>query len=95
MYDACHIIGTWGNKEVGQLKLSYESDKPQRGGPSFLWGVDLSRHHVLKKKTYNFLVISPHSTEGYSRYKTKLKVKNNFIQPSPLLIKNTKEIRIC
>ena len=64
---------------MGQLKLSYEGDKPQRGGPSFLWGVDLSRHHVLKKKKYDFLVISLQSTEDYSRYKIKLKLKNNFI----------------
>ena len=58
---------------------------PQSGGPSFLGGVDPYRHHVLKKKTYHFLDVSLHSTEGYSRYKTKVKVKSNLIQPSPLL----------
>ena len=58
-------------------------------------GVDPSRHHVLKKKTYHFLDISLHSTEGYSRYKTKVKVKNNLIQLAPPLMKNAKEIRIC
>ena len=75
MYGACHINGTWGSKEVGQVKLSYEGGKPQMGGPSFLGEFDPSRHHVLKKKT-SFLDISLHSTEGYSRYKSKVKVKN-------------------
>ena len=65
------------------------------GGPSFLGAVDPSRHHVLKKKTYRFLDIWLHSTEGYSRYKTKVKIKNDLIQPSPPLIKNTKEIKMC
>ena len=27
----CHINGTWGNKEVGRLKLLYEGGKPQSG----------------------------------------------------------------
>ena len=66
-----------GSNEVGQLKLSYEGGKPQRAGPSF-WGEDdPSRHHVLKKKTYHFLDISLYSAEGCSRYRTKVKVKNN------------------
>ena len=51
MYDACHINGTWdGEREIGRLKLLYESGKPQSGGPSFWGGADPSRHHVLKKK---------------------------------------------
>ena len=29
MYDACRINGTWGSREVGQLKLSFEGGKPQ------------------------------------------------------------------
>ena len=95
MYDARHINGTWGSKEVRRLRELYEGGKPKRRGPCFLEGVDLSRHHVLKKKTYHFLNISLHSTKGYSRYKTKVKVKNNFIQLSPTLIKNTEEIIIC
>ena len=37
MYGTCHINGTWGSKEVGRLKLSYEGSKPQRGGLTF-WG---------------------------------------------------------
>ena len=94
MYNACHINGTWESKEVGRLKLSWEGGKSQRGQSSFLGGVDPSRHHVLKKNTYHFLDISLHFTEGYSRYKTKVKVKNNLIQPSPPLIKYIKEIRI-
>ena len=88
MYDVCHINGTCGSKEVGGLKL-YESGKPQIGGPSFSVGGDPSRHQVLKKKKYHFLDISLHSTMVYSRHKTKVKVKNNFIQPYPPLIKNT------
>ena len=48
-----------------------------------------------QEETDYFLDISLQSTEGYSRYKTKVKVKNNLIQPSPPLIKNTKEVRIC
>ena len=95
MYGACHINGTWGNKEVGRLKLLYEGGKPQRRGPSILAGVDPYRHHALKKKAYHFLDVPLHSTESYLRYKTKEKVKNNLIQPSPPLIKNTEEIRIC
>ena len=105
MHDACHINKTWGRKEVGQLKL-YEGGKPESGQPSFCLGgggggvgergrVNLSRHYALKAKRHHFLDISLHSTKGYSRYKTKAKVKNSFIQPSPTLIKNTKEIRIC
>ena len=39
------------------------------GGPSFLREVD----QLTPQDT----------TEGYSRYKTKVKVKNNLIQPSP------------
>ena len=35
MYGAFHIIGTWGSKEVGRLKLLYKGGKPQRGAPSF------------------------------------------------------------
>ena len=95
MYDARHINGTWGSKEVRRLRELTKSSKPKRRGPSFLEGVDPSRHHVLKKKTYHFLDISLHSTKGCSRYKTKVKVKNNFIQLSPTLIKNTEEIIIC
>ena len=34
---ARHINGTWGSKEVGGLKLSYESSKPQREALTF-WG---------------------------------------------------------
>ena len=66
-------------------------------GPSFFGGggVDPARHDLLKENTYHFLDISLHSTEGYSRYKTKVNVKNNLIQPSPPLGKNTKEIRIA
>ena len=45
-------------------------------------GVDPYRHHD----------ISLHFTKGYSRHKTKVTVKRNFIQPFPSLIKNTKEI---
>ena len=52
----------------------------------FCGRVDPSRHHVLKKKTSHFLDVSLHSTEGYSKYETKVKVKNNLIQPSPPLI---------
>ena len=95
MHDACHINGTWGSKEVGRLPLLYECGTSQSGGPSFLGGVDSSKHHVLKKEMYHFLDISLHSNEGYLRYKTKVKVKNSFFQPSPPLIKNTKGIRIC
>ena len=91
MYGACYINGTWSN-QVGWLKL-YDSGKPQRGGTSFLGGVHPSRHHALKKTTYHILGILLHSTEGYSRYKTKVKVNNNLIRSSPPLIKNTKEIR--
>ena len=70
MYDACHINGTWdGEREIGRLKLLYESGKPQNGGPSFLGRVDPSRHHD----------ISLHSTKGYSRHKSIVKAKNNFI----------------
>ena len=70
MYDACHINGTWdGEREIGRLKLLYESGNPQNGGPSFLGRVDPSRHHD----------ISLHSTKGYSRHKTIVKAKNNFI----------------
>ena len=70
MYDACHINGTWdGEREIGRLKLLYKSGKPQNGGPSFLGRVDPSRHHD----------ISLHSTKGYSRHKTIVKAKNNFI----------------
>ena len=29
MYDACHINGTWESKEMEQLKLLYEGNKPQ------------------------------------------------------------------
>ena len=54
--------------------------------------VDSSRHHVLKNKTYHFLGVSRHSTEGYSRYKIRVKVENNLNQSSHPLIKNTKEI---
>ena len=90
MYDACHINGTWGRKEVGWLKLLYGGGKPQIGGPSFLGGADPSRNHVLRKKTYHFQDISLRSTKGYSRCKTKVKVNNKFIQPSPPN-KNTKE----
>ena len=95
MYDACHINGTWGSAEVGQLKLLYEDGKPQSGGPSVLRGDDSPRHHVLKKKTYPLLDTSLHSTKGYSRCKAKVKVKNKSIQRSSLFTKNTKEIRIC
>ena len=49
MYDDCHIIGTWGSKEVGRLRL-YEGGKSQSGGPSFVGAVDRSRRHTLKKK---------------------------------------------
>ena len=84
MDGACNIKETWGSKEVGTI----------------FWGVgggvvDPSKHHILKKETDYFLDISLQSTEGYSRYKTKVKVKTNLIQPSPPLIKNTKEVRIC
>ena len=34
MYDTCHINGTWGSKEVGQLKLLDEGGKPQSGSIS-------------------------------------------------------------
>ena len=95
MYGACHINGTWGSKELGRLKLLYEGGKPQSGETSFLRGVDPSRHHVLTKRKYHFLDISLHSAKGFSRYKTKVKVKNNLFQPSSPLIKNTKEIKIC
>ena len=95
MYDACHINGTWGSAEVGQLKSLYEDGKPQSGGPFVLRGDDSPRHHILKKKTYQLLDTSLHSTKGYSRYKAKVKVKNKSIQRSPLFTKNTKEIRIC
>ena len=80
---------------MGQLKLLYEGGKPQSGRPSFLGGVGPSRRHVSKEKMCHFLVISLHFAKGYGRYKTKVKVKNNFIQLSPPLIKITKEIRIC
>ena len=42
------LMGLEGARMV-HLKLSYEGGKPQRGGKSFLVGVDLSRHHVLTK----------------------------------------------
>ena len=93
MYGPCHVNGTRWTKKVGQLKLLYEGFKPQSGGPSF--SGDPSRHHVLKKRTYHFLYISLLSSEGYSRYKTKVKVKNNLTEPFPPLIKNTKGITIC
>ena len=48
-------------------------------------GVDPYRHHD----------ISLHFIKGYSRHKTKVKIKRNLIQPFPSLIKNTKEIWIC
>ena len=86
MHDACHINGTWGNKEVGRVKLLYEGGKQKSGGLSFWGGADPFRHHALKKNTYHFLNISLHSTKNYSRYKTKVKANNNFIQPSPILI---------
>ena len=57
MYDACHINGTWGSAEVGQLKLLYEDGKPQSGGPSVLRGDDSPRHHVLKKKRILFWIL--------------------------------------
>ena len=93
MYGICHINGTWGSTEVGQLKLSYEGGKTQRKG--LFWGeltpLDTKKH----TKTYHFLDISLHSSKGYSRYKTNVKVKNNLIQASLPLIKNNQEIRIC
>ena len=61
-------LGT-GSREIVRLKLLYESGKLQSGGPSFLGRVDPSRHHD----------ISLHSTKGYSRHKTIVKAKNNFI----------------
>ena len=76
MYDTSHC--TWGSEEVGWLKL-YEGSNPQSGGPYFFGKADPSRYHVLKKKTYHFLDFSLHSTKSYSRYKTKVKVKNDFI----------------
>ena len=91
MYDACHINGTWGRKEVGWLKLLYGGGKPQIGGPSFLGGADPSRNHVLRKKTYHFQDILLRSTKGYSRCKTKIKVNNKFIQPSPPWLKILKK----
>ena len=54
IYGACHINGTWGGKELGQLKLSYEGCNPQREGPSLWGGVDASRHHAFKKKNLPF-----------------------------------------
>ena len=93
MYVACHINGTWGSKEVTRLKLSYDGGKPQREGPSFWGGVDPSRLHVLKKKHIISWIF--HFTLLRVIQVIKLKEKNNLIQPSPLLIKNTKEIRIC
>ena len=95
MYGACHINGTWGSKELGRLKLLYEGGKPQSGETSFLRGVDPSRDRVLTKRKCHFLDILLHSAKGFSRYKTKAKVKNNLFQRSTPLIKNTKEIRIC
>ena len=59
------------------------------------WGEFTLQTSCLKEKTYHLLDISLHSAKGYSRHKTKVKVKNNFIEPSPLLINYTKEIRIC
>ena len=61
-------LGT-GSREIGRLKLLYESGKPQSGGASFLGRADPSKHHD----------ISLHSTKGYSRHKSIVKVKNNFI----------------
>ena len=61
-------LGT-GSREIVRLKLLYESGKLQSGGPSFLGRVDPSRHHD----------ISLHSTKGYSRHKSIVKAKNNFI----------------
>ena len=84
-----------GEQRGGLIKLLYEGGKPQSGRPSFLGGVGPSRRHVSKEKMCHFLVISLHFAKGYGRYKTKVKVKNNFIQLSPPLIKITKEIRIC
>ena len=49
MYGICHLNGTWGSTEVGQLKLSYKGGKTQRKG-LFWGGVDPSRYHTLKKK---------------------------------------------
>ena len=43
-----------GEQIGGAIKDIYEGGKPQRGGPSFLGGVDLSRHHVLKNKNLAF-----------------------------------------
>ena len=73
MYGACHINGTWGSKEVGRLKLSYESSKPQREDYLF-WGELTHLDTMSSKETYYFLDISLHSTKCYTRYKTKVKV---------------------
>ena len=67
MYGTCRINGTCGSKKVERLKLSCEGGNPQRGKPSFLGGVDPSRHHVLKKKIYHFLDILLHSIEACSK----------------------------
>ena len=61
----------------------------------FLEGVDPSRHHLLKKKTYHFVDISLHSMEGYSRHKTKVKVNNIQFNHSFLkILKKSEFVRI-
>ena len=86
MYDACNINETEGGEQRGgAIKVILWGWQATKWRTIFLGGVNPTRHHD----------ISLHSTKGYLRHKTKVKVKNKFIQTSPPLIKNTKETRIC
>ena len=90
MNGASHIYGTCWTKEVGGGGGS-DYMIPQRGtifygGTSTLQTPCLQKKVYLDKKngyfpsTYHFLYFSFHSVEGYSRYKTKVKVKSNLIE---------------
>ena len=48
MYDACHINGTWGNKEVGRLELLYE------GGIKVELGKNVFKLQIIR----NFVITS-------------------------------------
>ena len=45
MYDACHINGSWGSKEMGPLLLLYEGGKPESRG--HLSGDELTPLHTM------------------------------------------------
>ena len=48
MYGACHINGTWGNKEVGRLELLYE------GGIKVELGKNVFKLQIIR----NFVITS-------------------------------------